>query len=291
MANRPIQVVVFGVGAHGRAAFRALRRQPERYSVVGFLDNDPNKQGSAFAGVPIYSPDSLVSASFDVVAVAGRQVERMCRQLVQDLHLPEAKILRLKRSEIAASDQEIDVRSKDTDQILQFVTGMLLDLGVSYWIDASSLLALHRGSDLSRFSDVDVTIVDFARIDEIVQALEQTDYVLEKVGYPKQTAITQKGRLYKLVISSRVDVEYSEPACIDIICKAFHNGAYLMPFGDRFLYTPEQQLSRFDTFSYHALDLRIPDQAVDYLSLIYGGNWQVPAEFWSDKDYGNLTDL
>lgn len=73
--GEPRRLVVVGSGEAGNFLVRELRRQPTAYRVIGFLDDDPLKQGTRAQGVPVLGKVAqatglLEGLDIDEVAIA-----------------------------------------------------------------------------------------------------------------------------------------------------------------------------------------------------------------------------
>ena len=283
-----MSTLVFGVGMHGRAAYRMLKRKG--VSVVGFLDNDRGKTGGSFAGHTVYHPEDLNGLKFDTVVLAGRNIGAISRQLVDEFGMSEGRLRLLTRSELKPPPEVISRRSKATDFLLRTAIRTFESLGGNYWMDASSLLALMRGTDLAEFSDVDVTVVCPQLLDRVWNSLlERKDrpFGLERFEVLKSKGPFEAGVIKKIVIRSSEPIEEIEPACVDIVLKLPYGDRYLMPYLDRFLYVPRRHFEGFDNATYNGLSLRVPLELEGYRTLKYGEDWRTPTEFWGADEYGN----
>lgn len=289
MNIKKTKILIFGVGAHGRSACRALMRLPN-VELIGFIDNDQTKKNKIFLNLNVYAPSELPMLKFDKVVVVGRNIEKIRTQLLNDLNILDKKIWVMKRSEIAPSVKEKELRSNSTNKLLNRVLSIFKQHNIAYWMDASALLAIHRGIDLSSFSDVDISLINSNHANTLWEELitEEKKYVLEKVGYGGSNESDKTDNIQKIVISSKTNLALGEPACIDIHVKVLHNNAYLIPYRGNFLYTPEIHFSDYDIIQYNNMDLRIPIHSKKYLSLMYGDDWKTPAEYWGASDYGNI---
>lgn len=82
-----IKVLLFGTGRGGRNGFRHVRNQ---YKVVGFCDNNPEKQGTLFCGLPVYAPSALSNVEFDRILVCSMYRKEIADQLTHQLgYAPE----------------------------------------------------------------------------------------------------------------------------------------------------------------------------------------------------------
>lgn len=84
------KVYLFGAGKKGKYWLRCLKG----FGVLpeGFIDNNPELQGSGYDGVPIYAPDRLKKYAFDYVAVTCNDNDTVFRQLLE-FGIPEDKII------------------------------------------------------------------------------------------------------------------------------------------------------------------------------------------------------
>ncbi len=287
-----IKVIIFGAGVFGRLAYRALQRMPDEVEIAGFIDNDSNRQGEKYLGKDVFSPAEICSLSFDKVLVAGRHIDQMSTQLTDELLVPDCKIWSMKRSELMATSSERERKSEYIDMMLKELLCIFDMNNISYWMDASGLLALQRGVDLSEFSDVDISIISTQEASVLWKELEDRNtgegqLRIRKNENEKETDFTTLGTIQLISMISEVGVE-EEPACIDIQVKILRGDIYLYPYGDHFFYTPKIHFSDFDVIQYKDMALRIPIYSKEYLRLMYGANWETPAEYWGANDYGNI---
>lgn len=73
-----MRVVIFGTGI-------LYERNKEKFkgmNIVAFLDNDPNKQGTCIANIPVISPEKLKDISYDYVFLVSRYYSEMRKQLL-----------------------------------------------------------------------------------------------------------------------------------------------------------------------------------------------------------------
>ncbi|MHB8763271.1 MAG: polysaccharide biosynthesis protein [Deferrisomatales bacterium] len=86
------RVLVVGAGAVGQTIVREIRQTPRlRTSVVGFVDDDPERWGKAFQGVRVLGPDRDLGVlcarhRIDAVVIAYSASRRALRELVEQCH-------------------------------------------------------------------------------------------------------------------------------------------------------------------------------------------------------------
>ena len=171
-------VVIFSVSYYGRAIFRKLKKAPNNYNIICFIDNDLAKHGTEFAKIPILSPDKLADIDFDQVLIAGRSMQDQAHQLEYDLQIPKHKIRALKKSEVAISKNGSLSNNKETStlEIIGIILKVFNNNEIDYWFAYSSLLALYRGEKLSSYSDVDIILISYHAADILWQELLFLDF-------------------------------------------------------------------------------------------------------------------
>jgi hypothetical protein len=284
------KAVIFGVGSHGRAAFRNLRASAG-WDVVAFVDNDPAKQGTAFGGLPIHPPAMLRSMDFDRVVLAGRNTVEIRRQLQELADLPDEKIYAMKRAELQPSEDERRRRSESIDRMLRFVIDRFETAGVDYWIDDSALLALRRAQDLSDFLDVDISIlaVDARPVAALLAAPPEGAHLsVNTQGIT--TAYWDAADIRSVVLSSDAVLEVEEPAIIDMHTLSPRGDRYYYPVGPYVLYMPDSHYAGHARMTYKDMSLRVPLCGDEHLALLYGAGWQTPADYWHADSYGNIIE-
>ena len=287
-----LKVIIFGAGVFGQLAYRALQRMSNEVEVTGFIDNDAKRQGRKYLGKDVFSPTEICSLSFDKVVVAGRHIDQMSTQLTDELFVPDCKIWPMKKSELMLTSSEKQRKSTYIDMMLKELLCIFDMNNISYWMDYSGLLALQRGVDLSEFSDVDISIISTQQASVLWKELRDRNtgegqLRIKKKENEKETDFTTLGAIQLISMISEVGVE-EERARIDIHVKTLRDDIYLDHHGDHFVYTPKIHFSDFDVIQYKDMALRIPIHSKEYLRLMYGVNWETPAEYWSANDYGNI---
>jgi Predicted nucleoside-diphosphate sugar epimerases len=60
-------IVIFGVGIYGRAVYRKIKKLPDRYNIIAFIDNDTSKNNTSFDDVSIHSPEDIKLLEYDEI--------------------------------------------------------------------------------------------------------------------------------------------------------------------------------------------------------------------------------
>jgi len=88
LERRKAKVVMFGGGLIGRQLLPLYKKV---FNLVAIADNDPSKNGSFLAGVPIISPTDISSMEYDYVMISSTSLAVIRRQLLE-LDIPNERI-------------------------------------------------------------------------------------------------------------------------------------------------------------------------------------------------------
>ncbi|AJO81813.1 glycosyltransferase family 61 protein [Pseudomonas sp. MRSN 12121] len=83
------RVLIFGTGAGGVNFYKYNHR---RYQVIGFVDNNQQKQGQHLFGKLIHAPQQLGTLMFDKIIIASDYYREIYSQLTQTLAIDEQKV-------------------------------------------------------------------------------------------------------------------------------------------------------------------------------------------------------
>lgn len=284
------KILIFGVGLSGRAVFRKLNQEAD-FKIIGFVDNFYNENNNFFFNKKVYSPSQISLIEYDLIVLSGRDIDEIKNQLLDDLRIPENKFLILTKSDLMPSDIVREYTEESIIEILTILTNMMNNENISYWMDFSALLAIHRKVDFSNFSDVDIAINSQNDAKSIFDAMSKfKQFKLKKKLIDEKLNYAKIGDIMQISIESSVDLLIQEPAIIDIHLKFLHDDIYKCPVGKYSLYTPFECLNGYEVIKYKNLPLRIPLNSKGYLELIYGKFWEKPIENWKSGDYGNILD-
>jgi hypothetical protein len=284
----PKRVLIFGMSYHSRAVYRLLDKSI--YIIVGFVENDINKVGGKFDNIRIYNIEDINSIDYDEVIISGRNIDDMIIQLKGHFGINKEKIVVMGRSDLALNINDLAKKEKKLSEMLHHVINLSIKEDIDYWMSYSSLLALKRGEEFAKFSDVDISVMS----DKILLFLDSLNknskqYNIATNSYQKSSKYWNKGDISSITISERVDITISEPAAIDLVALSkYQESAFVPgPFEKMHCFP----LSYFDgncTISRFNLDLRVPSNVEGYLQLVYGDKWISPVERWQHKNYNSI---
>lgn len=281
-----MDVIIFGTGIAGRAIYRKLK---DTHTIISFIDNNTELDGTKYNEVDIISVKKLKKKEFDMIAISGVWIDEMKKQLLE-LGVPDDKILVIEDDSLQFSTNS---RVKDTDDIIREFAKIMKKNDISYCIEGSSLLCLLREQNLSDVPDVDVLVKSQKDLERIWKLLNKNSFLkqnqLIKVLYKKDRPLTKKDTIDKIIIKSNSNPSVTEPTVVDINLAVDIGDFYIMDYeAGYYLYFNKEFVDGENCFKYKDMELLVPYQAEKYVQLLYGKNWIVPAKKWSYLDYGNL---
>lgn len=87
------KLLIFGTGSNCKGFLEKNVKHLKRYNLVGFLDNNPAKQGELFEEKPIYAPKELTSLEYDYIYIASSFTDEIKAQLVNECQVDEKSII------------------------------------------------------------------------------------------------------------------------------------------------------------------------------------------------------
>ena len=283
------RVLIFGLSYHGRAVYRLLDRKI--YDIVGFIENDIDKIGGKFGDANIYHINNITHIDFDKVIVVGRNIDDMIRQLKDEFNIDRGKILVMGRSDLALNSSALEKKEKTLCEMLYYFINLSSKEGIDYWMGYSSLLALKRGEEFAKFSDIDICIMS-EQIPLFFDVLNKESrlYDITTDKYQSDSKYWKQGDVSSITISERIDVVISEPAAIDIMALSKYYDRVFVPGSfDKMYSFPFSYFDGCSTISRFNIDISVPVNAEEYLRIVYGDNWNTPVERWQHKNYKSLN--
>ena len=281
-------VLIFGLGYHGRAAYRVCLSLPEKYAVIGFLDNNLWKrdttpfyaQRSFRSNIPVYPPSDTSNLDFEKIIVGGPSRHTMRKQLLS-LGVGDAQIEFWGASTLRAPADLIKARSVKTNTLLLKLCDALETQNLTYWLDFSGLLALTRNQLLGELSDVDVSLLDYD-MGSAASLIKQifADCDLEYCHFPLDSAHRPDATLHHIAITEQCDSLHREPAALDVMIKFVNNDTAISTLGFSDISVPGFHFQGNSLLEFEDRQIPVPVRWRDYLRQIYGKNWYHPTEYF-----------
>lgn len=274
-------IVIFGTGAAGRAIYRALK---DEFNIVAFIDNNPNKQGTKYCDIEIYSVQNVVNLKFDYVYLGGIWADEMEAQLLNLIDKSKIKVLDEKDISFSTPSRQVA-----TDEIMRVLDGYFKEIKMDYFLCNSALISLLRGNSLSVVSDVDLYVMNYADLEYLARELPHflgSEYKLNLRYVKGDAAVRTDGQLKRISITNNL----SESIVIDIGLFDEYENFMVCDYDDgRYFYFPKEIFEGgFTRLEYMGFELNVLKHYNEYLEFMYGKNYLEMPKRFSSNDYLNL---
>lgn len=274
-------IVIFGTGAAGRAIYRALK---DEFNIVAFIDNNPNKQGTKYCDIEIYSVQNVVNLKFDYVYLGGIWADEMEAQLLNLIDKSKIKVLDEKDISFSTPSRQVA-----TDEIMRVLDGYFKEIKMDYFLCNSALISLLRGNSLSVVSDVDLYVMNYADLEYLARELPHflgSEYKLNLRYVEGDAAVRTDGQIKRICITNNL----SESIAIDIGLFDEYENFMVCDYDDgRFFYFPKEIFEGgFTRLEYMGFELNVLKHYNEYLEFMYGKNYLEMPKRFSSNDYLNL---
>lgn len=274
-------IVIFGTGAAGRAIYRALK---DEFNIVAFIDNNPNKQGTKYCDIEIYSVQNVVNLKFDYVYLGGIWADEMEAQLLNLIDKSKIKVLDEKDISFSTPSRQVA-----TDEIMRVLDGYFKEIKMDYFLCNSALISLLRGNSLSVVSDVDLYVMNYADLEYLARELPHflgSEYKLNLRYVEGDAAVRTDGQIKRICITNNL----SESIVIDIGLFDEYENFMVCDYDDgRFFYFPKEIFEGgFTRLEYMGFELNVLKHYNEYLEFMYGKNYLEMPKRFSSNDYLNL---
>lgn len=274
-------IVIFGTGAAGRAIYRALK---DEFNIVAFIDNNPNKQGTKYCDIEIYSVQNVVNLKFDYVYLGGIWADEMEAQLLNLIDKSKIKVLDEKDISFSTPSRQVA-----TDEIMRVLDGYFKEIKMDYFLCNSALISLLRGNSLSVVSDVDLYVMNYADLEYLARELSHflgSEYKLNLRYVKGDAAVRTDGQIKRICITNNL----LESIAIDIGLFDEYENFMVCDYDDgRYFYFPKEIFEGgFTRLEYMGFELNVLKHYNEYLEFMYGKNYLEMPKRFSSNDYLNL---
>ena len=274
-------IVIFGTGAAGRAIYRALK---DEFNIVAFIDNNPNKQGTKYCDIEIYSVQNVVNLKFDYVYLGGIWADEMEAQLLNLIDKSKIKVLDEKDISFSTTSRQVA-----TDEIMRVLDGYFKEIKMDYFLCNSALISLLRGNSLSVVSDVDLYVMNYADLEYLARELPHflgSEYKLNLRYVKGDAAVRTDGQIKRICITNNL----LESIVIDIGLFDEYENFMVCDYDDgRYFYFPKEIFEGgFTRLEYMGFELNVLKHYNEYLKFMYGKNYLEMPKRFSSNDYLNL---
>lgn len=115
------KIILFGTGSSSKKIDRIINK--DKNMVIAYVDNNVEKQGLIFNGLPVYNPSKLIDVEFDFVIICSIYFTEIYQQLV-DIGINQKKIIDLFRY-VRYNDVKLKLLELEGKKEIQaIITGM-----------------------------------------------------------------------------------------------------------------------------------------------------------------------
>jgi len=117
------KIILFGASLRGLQVLNHVR---DHYIIIGFVDNDKNKQGSSVSGIMVYAPSMIMELNPDIVFISSMYSPEIFHQIVK-MGFPARKIRNVGNkwtSVLGSSSAHIDNSGMET--VLTYPLNLIL---------------------------------------------------------------------------------------------------------------------------------------------------------------------
>lgn len=283
------RTLLFGAG---QGALQYMTNLSEECEFIGFLDNDEDKHGRTFEGLPIYSPKSLRELIFDEIVISTQWALDVQNQLLNELNVPPSKVILPNKNQLKKATPFVNPSSLLLGRhIIVSLNAMAMKQSIPLVADFGTLLGLVRDSDIIHWDDdIDFSVpLDFAdSVENLLLAFVRVDtskvrWKVERVEGKNNNFV---GLLLKFDDPDGLHAEFTTSVCFRELVdgKSVHMPSLGM------WYSPEKHFNDIDTLSWRGESVQVPSEYKEYLTFQYG-DWNVPKKDIQLSDYANLQKI
>lgn len=281
-----MSVLLFGASKAGEFF---LSQHPE-LNILGFVDNDPARQGETFHGLQIFAPERIAELSFDRIVITSQWADAIRTQLINELGVAPEQIEVPTKQQVKANLPFSHPPTLALAQsLLTRLNTFLRARGIRACLDSGTLLGAIRHQDFIPWDDDIDLAIDASEFSSLIAAIPEFYHQL-----PEQE------RLDWQVVLLRVD---GEDCCINI---EFINksASDFVPFdlslqmrrlqgshselvsSSGLFFAPAEHFAQYDEIRFLEQPFYIPTKADEFLTFMYG-NWKEPKQGTKITEYQN----
>jgi hypothetical protein len=289
------RIVLWGAENAGRNYVRRHKNS----NIVAFVDNDPRKQGTKIDGIPVMSPDELLSHDFEILIITSWEIVPIRRQIEAMRFKYPVKIEEAGKEDISFVST-IGIPPFSHEKTHRFAADMLVFLSqcakknkVKLFLDFGTLLGVIRdGRLIPEDQDVDLSVTStdcFRKTKDLILPLLHEFTVSRRVGM-KAYLTKVKGNEVSLLLLLSSPEEDIIDFPIDIKKRVFVNGCSVTQTIPAWS-CPDHFFLSCDYFRAFGEDFSVPMDHESYLSFLYG-NWRTKRNDFKASEYGGIeTDV
>lgn len=293
------KILVFGTGLAGQRAFDYFKSLSE-YELLGWLDNNKNKQGQLFLDLPVYAPNQLAELNFDQIMIASSFHTEIKTQLTEELGIAASCIENIPAHVLKGTgDLSQPERLDFARELMLSLCQLFNEHQIPYYIDHGTLLGLYRDGDLLPWdNDIDFAI-DAEHLAKAQQLLwDKLPQLKLKNCRLNQWTMTAAYNSIKMPSSERYrkriikvyehsDDPVSKAFNADLIVKYNEGNQRYWLVGSTVLNAPDDFTKTTVPFEFYGIQVQIPEHTEEYLTVLYN-DWKTPVKRWDHSMYSNI---
>ena len=274
-----MKTLLFGTGG---SAVNLLDNLPENREYLAAIDNDEDKHGKVFRGMPIISPSKISQYDYDQILIACYWEGTIKKQLIEELGIDANKVVTPHKKYFKNAGENLHPFQHPptlqlAHKLIDKICGGALQKQIPLHIDYGTLLGIMRDNELILWDDDIDLAADFQHADKIEAHLLSLIHELDKdVDWSLHKDVDINGRTlyFHLSFSPKQGCSYKSFP-ISIAMKGVQDGmaVKLSSFGA--WSTPAHHTNTLVPFRWRDTDLYIPTDFDGYLRFTYG-NWRSP---------------
>lgn len=274
-----MKTLLFGTGG---SAVNLLDNLPEDREYLAAIDNDADKHGKTFRGMPIISPSKISQYDYDQILIACYWEGTIKQQLIEELGIDANKVVTPHKKYFKNAGENLHpFKHGPTLQLahslIDKICGGALQKQIPLHIDYGTLLGIMRDNELILWDD-DIDLAAYFQHADQVEAhlLSLINELDSEVDWSLHKDVDINGRTlyFHLSFSPKTDCSYKSFP-ISIAMKGVQDGmaVKLSSFGA--WSTPAHHTDNLVSYRWRDTDLYIPTDFDGYLRFTYG-NWRSP---------------
>jgi hypothetical protein len=283
------RTLLFGAGQGSR---QYMENNLGTRDFIGFLDNDKNKHGTEFEGLPIHNPEHLDDLQFDEIVISTQWAMEVQHQLLNELGVAADKVILPEKNQLKKITPFEHPKTMCLGRdIVTVISSLALSKRVPIVIDFGTLLGLTRDNDIIEWDDD----IDFAAP---IEANEQVEKLLLEFITKKQFGVIWKlekvadsqnnisGLLLKFSDPKGELIEFTSSFSFrqNIDGKSVHMPSLGMWFA------PQEHFAGVNTIDWRGQKVPVPLDHEAYLTFQYG-DWKTAKKDIQLSDYANLQSV
>lgn len=285
----PSKILIFGAGLSGLSAWNNLKNTHE---ILGFIDNNPDKQNQTFCQLPVFAPEKLLNLNFDHIFIASEYIESIKAQLIGEVKTPPEKVITLPSYMTKPMQFGQQAGSAEAGvQVLCWLCQTLNEADVHYFLDAGTLLGIVRDNALIPWDDdldIGIPLNELQRVRLLLEkrlgeldSLTGACWSVSQVISEHPFGAIKSGDIRSLKLSAQQNAQTSDVTLpmVDLFVK-YPNGQIAdYALASRGISMPIEHFTETEMIQFAGISMKTPAKPELYLERYYG-DWKTPKKEW-----------